>query len=132
MVRTVKIIVPASPPVVIAPPSAEEATLISASIIKEELHKLPILEILEDQKLEGQIFKAVLHKAVIREMVPIINALIARAKEGDIIAVKEILDRILGKSIQPLTGEGGGPIQITWVDEEIGNEHMEIRTTPLP
>jgi hypothetical protein len=43
-------------------------------------------------------------------------ALVAKAKEGDVQAIKEIADRMDGKVTQPIGGdEESGPIQITWL-----------------
>ena len=46
----------------------------------------------------------------------IFKALVAKAEEGDVSAIKELLDRAWGKAPQPLTGEDGGPIQIQGVE----------------
>jgi hypothetical protein len=44
----------------------------------------------------------------------LIGALIARAQEGDIPAIREVFDRVEGKAPQPIDGDGeGGPIQLT-------------------
>lgn len=47
----------------------------------------------------------------------IAEAVAAKAEDGDIIAAKEIGDRLDGKVPQALTGEGGGPIAlgISWL-----------------
>jgi hypothetical protein len=47
----------------------------------------------------------------------IAEAVAAKAEEGDIIAAKEIGDRLDGKVPQAHTGEGGGPIAlgISWL-----------------
>lgn len=46
--------------------------------------------------------------------------LIEVALEGDIAAIKEVNDRMDGKSAQgvQVTGEGGGPVQIEWKQDE--------------
>jgi hypothetical protein len=49
---------------------------------------------------EALIFKEELIKRVLEEKGPIIEALIKRAKKGDVQALKEINDRLLGKSSQ--------------------------------
>lgn len=42
-------------------------------------------------------------------------ALVNKAKEGDVPAIKEIADRLDGKVTQPIGGdEDSAPIQITW------------------
>lgn len=49
-----------------------------------------------------------------------IDALVAKAFEkaddGDSILLKFMLEQIFGKAPQPLTGDGGGPIQIEGVE----------------
>ncbi len=49
----------------------------------------------------------------------IADKLIELALDGDLPAIKEVLDRIQGKVAQPLehSGEDGGPIRITWLNE---------------
>jgi hypothetical protein len=46
----------------------------------------------------------------------LIGALIARAQEGDIPAIREVFDRVEGKALQPVAVDGdgeGGPVQLT-------------------
>ena len=133
MVRTTRII----PPIRIPPPnpsSPEESALIEASLNREKLRAISVQNLMEDQRKEEQIFKAMFYKAAIREMVPIINMLIQRAKEGDMGAVHEVFDRILGKAIQPITGKDGGPIRITWEDGKFMEQPMlpESASPPSP
>lgn len=40
------------------------------------------------------------------------NRLIERAQDGDVTALKEIADRVDGKSVQPISGEDGGPVAV--------------------
>lgn len=49
----------------------------------------------------------------VADLVEITKALVKEAKAGNVKAAKEVLDRCLGKPIQPLQvgGEDGGPIQ---------------------
>lgn len=44
----------------------------------------------------------------------IIHALLKQAENGNINAIREVLDRVEGKAMQPmeLTGEGGGPLEV--------------------
>ena len=43
-------------------------------------------------------------------------ALVAKAYEGDVPAIKEIADRLDGKVTQPIAGDGDGePITLTWL-----------------
>lgn len=39
------------------------------------------------------------------------DALVTKAMGGDVAAIKEIADRLDGKSTQPISGPNGGPIQ---------------------
>jgi hypothetical protein len=42
-------------------------------------------------------------------------ALVKKAKEGDVPAIKELADRLDGKVTQPVSGdEDGSPIVVTW------------------
>lgn len=52
--------------------------------------------------LEASKFREELIRRVIEEQGPIIDALIFRAKEGDVRALSEVLDRVLGKVTQPM------------------------------
>jgi hypothetical protein len=45
-----------------------------------------------------EMFEKALFEAVMKEKKPIIDGLIESAKKGNVIAVKEIIDRILGKA----------------------------------
>lgn len=49
-------------------------------------------------------------------MAAIAMALVTKARDGDVPAIKEIADRLDGKVTQPIAGdEDGGPITITWL-----------------
>lgn len=41
------------------------------------------------------------------------DALIAKARDGDVAAAREIGDRLDGKAVQALANEDGGPLQIS-------------------
>ena len=58
--------------------------------------------------IEGEAYRAALIAAVLKEKAPLIEALIAKARAGDIPALKEINDRVLGKSTESidLTSKG--------------------------
>lgn len=71
----------------------------------------------DPQRRKSQSLRQALLKAVTaKDITDIVKALKDKAKKGDIQAIKEIFDRCLGKSEQPITGSGGGPIPITIVD----------------
>lgn len=55
--------------------------------------------------------KALLIKMYLENIVPINEALLKKAREGDMQAIKELHDRVYNKAAQPLTGGGGGPVQ---------------------
>lgn len=42
----------------------------------------------------------------------IVQALLRQAAKGNMIAIKEVFDRVEGKAPQPITGEEGGPVQV--------------------
>lgn len=46
--------------------------------------------------------KALLIEQLTKQIVPVTNALIAKALEGDVSAIKEIYDRSYGKSVNPI------------------------------
>jgi hypothetical protein len=54
--------------------------------------------------------KALLLKMYLDNIRPINEALINKAREGDMQAIKEIHDRVYGRAPQPLTGSNGGNI----------------------
>ncbi len=62
--------------------------------------------------LKVEAARQVLIDAYIANIKPINEALIAKAKEGDIAAIKELHDRVYGKSIQPVEGSIKGNISI--------------------
>ena len=59
--------------------------------------------------------REVLIKKVVESIEPIANALVEKAKGGDVQAVKELLDRAWGRVPQAVTGEDSGPLQVTIV-----------------
>ena len=58
--------------------------------------------------IQGEAYRAALIAAVLKEKAPVIRALIDRAIKGDIPAIKEINDRVLGRSTESidLTSKG--------------------------
>ena len=52
--------------------------------------------------IEGEAFRVALIAAVLKEKAPIIRALLDKAIGGDVPALKEINDRVLGKSKESL------------------------------
>lgn len=65
-------------------------------------------------------------KAKIAELVAVdapemIKAQVKKAKEGDTTAFKELMDRVLGKAPQAITGPNGGALQIMF-DEIFKNK----------
>ena len=68
--------------------------------------------------IQAEKAKAELIKTYIANIQPINEALINKAKEGDIQAIKELHDRVYGRSINPveLSGKNGGAIEISGVE----------------
>ncbi len=65
--------------------------------------------------LDALILREALTKAVLEKQGPIIKALLDKATEGDIQAIKEVFDRVWGKARQPIDGgldENDKPIPI--------------------
>ena len=50
------------------------------------------------------------------DILEVAKAMLEEAKEGNVKAADCILNRCLGKPVQPLSGEGGGPLEIVIVD----------------
>ena len=55
----------------------------------------------------AELYMELLAKEVEKQKLPIIQALINRAKTGDVQAIKEIHDRLAGKPEQAITGKDG-------------------------
>ncbi len=51
-------------------------------------------------KLEATKFREILIRKIEERAEPLVNALIAKAESGDVPALKEAMDRIIGKPIQ--------------------------------
>ena len=66
--------------------------------------------------IQAEKAKATLIREYIRNIKPINKALIKKAKEGDIQAIRELHDRVYGKSPQAITGPEGGAIKIEGVE----------------
>lgn len=64
--------------------------------------------------LEAQKAKEELIRMYIENIRPINEALINKAKEGDMQAIKELHDRVWGKSVQPIEGDIKGELLITF------------------
>jgi len=63
---------------------------------------------------EALIFRQFLANRIKREKKPLIDALMTKAKAGDVPALKELFDRAFGKAKESieLMGEGGGPVEL--------------------
>ena len=60
----------------------------------------------------GRALKAAFTAAVTEQDIKdIVLGLTKKAKAGDVLAAREVFDRLWGKSTQAITGEGGGAIQ---------------------
>lgn len=70
--------------------------------------------------------KALLIQMYLENIKPINQALIDKAKSGDIQAIKELHDRVYNKAAQPLTGGDGGAIKIQGVDITVRSNESKI------
>jgi len=63
---------------------------------------------------EAMIFRQFLVNRIKREKKPIIDALMTKAKGGDVPALRELFDRAFGKAKESIEifGENGGPIKL--------------------
>jgi hypothetical protein len=68
----------------------------------------------EKQTLVKEQALLALRELVLKEITPIAEALITKAKTGDIPAIKELFDRAFGKAPQAITGEDGGALIINF------------------
>lgn len=68
--------------------------------------------------------KQILAQMVEAEIVPIANALIEKARKGDVPATKELLDRTWGKAEQPLTGKDGGDLIMKIINNYGNNDPL--------
>jgi hypothetical protein len=59
--------------------------------------------------------KALLIKMYLENIIPINEALLKKAREGDMQAIKELHDRVYNKAAQPLTGPQGGNIVFEFI-----------------
>ncbi len=66
--------------------------------------------------------KAQLIADYIRNIKPINAALIKKAKKGDMLAIKELHDRVYGKSAQPIVGDKDNPVVVAITGMKIVKE----------
>ena len=57
------------------------------------------------KKRKQELASALTTAVSVRDVMEIVKKLVEKAKKGDIYAAKEVLDRCIGKSEQPLTGD---------------------------
>jgi hypothetical protein len=68
--------------------------------------------------------KAFINSFCEQDIIDIVNQIKRRARRGNLFAIKEILDRLLGKPTQPLTGDFDEPIKVQIVlFKDKKNEH---------
>lgn len=78
------------------------------------------------QKQEQQrIFEEYILSSVLKEKKGIIDALIKKAKEGNVLAAKELMDRVLGKAKESVDlTSGGEALTITVMDYQSGKRQV--------
>lgn len=66
------------------------------------------------QRRASRLRAALLRAVTVDDIREVIESLLAQAKAGDVVAIKELLDRTIGKSksTHELVGPGGGPLQV--------------------
>ena len=62
--------------------------------------------------IQSEKLKDFLVAEIMREKAPIIKALVRKAKEGDIIAIREVLERTIGKVKETMEFSTGEPLNI--------------------
>ncbi len=73
---------------------------------------------------KGSMFRDALHKVLARDkgsLERIARALVMRAGEGDLAAIREIADRLDGKPTQAIAGEADTPGEFTFVIRRPGD-----------
>jgi hypothetical protein len=68
-------------------------------------------------------FKKALIDAVLKEKKPLIDALVAKAKTGDIPALREIVDRVLGRATESIDLTSGGDKLNIQISEVVARKH---------
>ena len=74
----------------------------------------------KDKRVWGKIVRKLAVQEDYKKLHSVANALYAKAEDGDISAIKELGDRIDGKSEQTISGDSDAPINIivrTGIDE---------------
>lgn len=64
--------------------------------------------------------KRELIEAYLKNIKPINEALVNKAKSGDVAAIKELHDRVYGKSMQPISGDPENPVTFQVIGMSIG------------
>jgi len=71
----------------------------------------------QNHTIQAAALKQYLIEQVIKESEPIVQALIAKGKQGDVQALREIFDRILGRSKENLDlTSGGKPVGVIGIE----------------
>lgn len=67
-----------------------------------------------------------------KDISEVIKMLVGKAKAGDVVAAKELLDRMLGKATQPIETDGPGAIaaiQIVYAEDWYGSKAANLAAT---
>ena len=80
--------------------------------------------------LQAEQARAILIQAYLDNIQPINEALIKKAKDGDIQAIREIHDRVYGKAPQALTGPNGKELTVLISGESA--ERFKIKDVSTP
>jgi hypothetical protein len=76
---------------------------------------------------------ALLNAVSPKDMAEVIKVLVEQAKAGDVASAKEVMDRIMGKAVQPIFAESnvnvGGAIQIVYSDDWYGTRAANFAAT---
>jgi hypothetical protein len=66
----------------------------------------------DKQTLVKEMALLALREMVLRDITPVTEALISKAKTGDVPAIKELFDRAFGKAPQAVTGPDGEKLDV--------------------
>ena len=81
--------------------------------------------------LEASALRAYIIEEVVKQKSALVKKLIEKAKGGDIAAIKELLDRTLGKSKEQVEVSGGLIVEVTNYGESKNSSPVQTKKLPV-